>query len=328
MKTIKGPAIFLAQFAGDKAPFNSLDAIAGWAASLGYKGVQIPTWDARFFDLEKAAESQDLLRRGQGDAGEARRRDHRAVDPPAGPARRRAPGLRRGLRRLRATGGARQPEGAPGMGGAAGDAGGEGLAQPRPRRARHLQRRAGLALSLSLAAAARGPDRDRLRRAGATLEARSSMPSTSRASTSATRSIPARTCSTVPPSRCSSTQVGGHPRCQHQLRPVALRAAGARLSGLHRHLPRAHQGLPRQGRRAQPDGRQGVYSRLPGLDRTAPGASARWATGRSISPAIFSKLDRSTAMAAGRCWSGNAASSTPRTARARAPSSSPPTSSA
>ena len=39
MKTIKGPAIFLAQFAGDTAPFNSLDSIAAWAAGLGYKGV-------------------------------------------------------------------------------------------------------------------------------------------------------------------------------------------------------------------------------------------------------------------------------------------------
>ena len=49
--TIKGPAIFLAQFAGDKAPFDSLDGIAGWAASLGYKGIQIPSWDARLLDL-------------------------------------------------------------------------------------------------------------------------------------------------------------------------------------------------------------------------------------------------------------------------------------
>jgi sugar phosphate isomerase/epimerase len=57
MKTMKGPGIFLAQFAGDAPPFNSLDAICGWAASLGYKGVQIPTWDARLFDLAKAAES-------------------------------------------------------------------------------------------------------------------------------------------------------------------------------------------------------------------------------------------------------------------------------
>ena len=39
---VKGPAIFLAQFAGDAAPFNSFNAICKWAASLGYKGVQIP----------------------------------------------------------------------------------------------------------------------------------------------------------------------------------------------------------------------------------------------------------------------------------------------
>ena len=58
MKTIKGPAIFLAQFAGDAAPFNSLDAIAKWASGLGYKGVQVPSWDARLFDLKRAADSQ------------------------------------------------------------------------------------------------------------------------------------------------------------------------------------------------------------------------------------------------------------------------------
>ena len=57
-KTMKGPAIFLAQFAGDAAPFNSLDAIVRWAAELGYKGVQIPTWDGRLFDLKKAAGSK------------------------------------------------------------------------------------------------------------------------------------------------------------------------------------------------------------------------------------------------------------------------------
>ena|SRR5579871_5850267 len=58
MRTIKGPAIFLAQFAGDAAPFNNFDSITQWAANLGYKGVQIPTWDSRLFDLKKAAESK------------------------------------------------------------------------------------------------------------------------------------------------------------------------------------------------------------------------------------------------------------------------------
>jgi len=58
MQTIKGPAIFLAQFMGDEAPFNTLDSITTWAASLGYKGVQIPSWDGRCIDLQKAAESK------------------------------------------------------------------------------------------------------------------------------------------------------------------------------------------------------------------------------------------------------------------------------
>jgi sugar phosphate isomerase/epimerase len=58
MKTIKGPGIFLAQFMGDQAPFNSLDSICRWAASLGFTGVQIPTWDSRCIDLQKAAESK------------------------------------------------------------------------------------------------------------------------------------------------------------------------------------------------------------------------------------------------------------------------------
>lgn len=58
MTTIKGPAIFLAQFIGDKPPFNNLPDICAWAASLGYQGIQLPTNDARFIDLQKAAESK------------------------------------------------------------------------------------------------------------------------------------------------------------------------------------------------------------------------------------------------------------------------------
>ncbi|KAB2739851.1 sugar phosphate isomerase/epimerase family protein [Brucella anthropi] len=59
MKTIKGPALFLAQFAGNAAPFNSWKAITKWAADIGYKGVQVPSWDGRLIDLKKAAESKD-----------------------------------------------------------------------------------------------------------------------------------------------------------------------------------------------------------------------------------------------------------------------------
>jgi sugar phosphate isomerase/epimerase len=59
MRTLKGPALFLAQFAGDAAPFNSWSSITAWAAECGYVGVQVPSWDGRLFDLDKAADSQD-----------------------------------------------------------------------------------------------------------------------------------------------------------------------------------------------------------------------------------------------------------------------------
>ena len=58
MKTIKGPAVFLAQFIDEQAPFNSLDGLCKWAAELGYKGIQLPTLDKWLIDLDTAAESQ------------------------------------------------------------------------------------------------------------------------------------------------------------------------------------------------------------------------------------------------------------------------------
>ena len=58
MTTIKGPGIFLAQFMGNTAPFNTLESICKWAANLGFIGVQIPSWDTRCIDLQKAAESK------------------------------------------------------------------------------------------------------------------------------------------------------------------------------------------------------------------------------------------------------------------------------
>ena len=68
--SIQGPAIFLAQFAGDKPPFNSLASIARWAAGHGYKGVQIPTTAPQLFDLEKAAESDTYCDEVRGTLGE------------------------------------------------------------------------------------------------------------------------------------------------------------------------------------------------------------------------------------------------------------------
>ena len=61
MKKIKGPAVFLAQFVGEESPFNSLDGISKWASSLGYKGVQIPSWDKRLIDLSKASSGSFCL---------------------------------------------------------------------------------------------------------------------------------------------------------------------------------------------------------------------------------------------------------------------------
>ena len=58
MSSIKGPAIFLAQFLRDEAPYNDIRSITEWVAGLGYTGVQIPTWDPRTFDLDKAAQSR------------------------------------------------------------------------------------------------------------------------------------------------------------------------------------------------------------------------------------------------------------------------------
>jgi len=71
MKTIKGPALFLAQFAGDGAPFNSWASITKWAADCGYKGVQVPSWDGRLIDLEKAASSKDYCDEFKGVAAES-----------------------------------------------------------------------------------------------------------------------------------------------------------------------------------------------------------------------------------------------------------------
>ncbi|WP_295179586.1 sugar phosphate isomerase/epimerase [uncultured Christiangramia sp.] len=69
MKTIKGPAVFLAQFMDDHAPFNSLEGLCKWASDLGYKGIQIPTWETRLIDLKKAAESKTYCEELAGTVG-------------------------------------------------------------------------------------------------------------------------------------------------------------------------------------------------------------------------------------------------------------------
>lgn len=68
---MKGPAVFLAQFMSDAAPFNTLASAARWMAEAGYKGVQTPTWDQRCIDLALASESQDYCDELKGRAREA-----------------------------------------------------------------------------------------------------------------------------------------------------------------------------------------------------------------------------------------------------------------
>ena len=70
MKQIKGAALFLAQFASDVAPYNSWDSITKWASDCGYEGVQVPSWDGRLIDLEKAADSKDYCDEFRGVAQE------------------------------------------------------------------------------------------------------------------------------------------------------------------------------------------------------------------------------------------------------------------
>ncbi|MBH3423412.1 sugar phosphate isomerase/epimerase family protein [Pseudomonas gessardii] len=58
MRTLKGPSLHLAQFSAAEPPFNSLENIAQWARAQGFKALQIPAWDSRFFNVELAAQSQ------------------------------------------------------------------------------------------------------------------------------------------------------------------------------------------------------------------------------------------------------------------------------
>jgi sugar phosphate isomerase/epimerase len=58
MGKMRGPAIFLAQFMRDEEPYNNIDNIGRWVADLGYSGIQIPGWDPRVIDIDRAAESK------------------------------------------------------------------------------------------------------------------------------------------------------------------------------------------------------------------------------------------------------------------------------
>ena len=254
MKTIKGPAIFLAQFAGDAAPFNSLDGHRRLGGGARLQGHPDPDLGRPALRPQEGGVEQDLLRRGQGD----RRRTHGLAITELsthlqGQLVAVQSGLRRGLRRLRGAGGARQPEGAHQVGGRPGE---DGAPRPAATSASTRmvtftgalawpflypwpQRPAGLIeTAFDELAQALEADLRLLRRAGRRRRLRA--PS---------RRGPARRrhLRDVPRARRQPSAL------RHQLRPLALRAAVPRLSRVHRHLSRADLRLPRQGRRVQPD---------------------------------------------------------------------------
>ena len=203
--------------------------------------------------------------------------------------------------------GARQPGRRAGVGGRADEAGRQGVA-PTSASTAHatLLRRAGLALPLSLAAAAGRSDRDRVRRAGQALAAdprRLRRGRRRRLLRDPSRRGPARRrdLRDVPRARRQP------PARLHPLRPEPLRAAAARLSRLHRHLPRAHQDVPRQGRRVQSDRPAGRLWRLSSRWVDRAGRFRSLGDGQVDFAAIFSKLAALRLSPAGRCWNGNAA---------------------
>ena len=70
MKTLRGPAIFLAQFMADEEPFDNIESMATWASNLGFKGIQVPIGNPSFIDVAKAAESKDYCDELRGKVAE------------------------------------------------------------------------------------------------------------------------------------------------------------------------------------------------------------------------------------------------------------------
>ena len=171
MKTIKGPAIFLAQFAGDTAPFNSFDAICEWAASLGYKGVQIPAWDARLIDLKKASEFKDYCDELAGVAASHGLKITELSTHLQGQLVAVHPVYERLMDGFAAPEVHGNPKAAAGMGGATSSSVPPRFETSRPEGSCHLLRRARLAVPLSVSAASGRSGRSSLRRAGQALDA-------------------------------------------------------------------------------------------------------------------------------------------------------------
>ena len=303
--TMKGPAIFLAQFMSDKAPFNTLPSIAGWAAGHGYKGVQLPTVDAAYMDLKKAAESKDYCQELQGICAEQGVEItelsthlqgqlvavHPAYDQQFDAF---APAEVHGNPKARTEWAIDQMKLAAkasanmGFGACVSFSGSLAFPYlyPWPQRPDGM-----LDEAFGELAKRWGPIFDAYDDAGVDV---------------AFELHPGEDLFDGATFEMLLDRVGGHSRCCINYDPSHFPAAAAGLPRVHRYLPRADQGVSRQGRRVQSDGQAGGLQRLSEAGPNAPGASGRWAMARWISSA-FSPSWHSTATTAGRCWSGNAA---------------------
>ncbi len=242
MKTIQGPAIFLAQFAGDNAPFNSLDAHRRLGRGARLQGRADPDLGrAPVRPRRRPPKARPIATRCKGTLAQPRPADHRAVDPPAGPAGGGAPGLRRRLRRLRGARGARRTRPRASSGRCS-----SSCCAARRRRAWALTAHATFSGALAWPYLYRGR---RARRASID-EAFDELARRWRPILDAFDDAGVDVAYEVHPGEdlhdgvsyeMFLDRVGNHPRACLALRPEPLPAAAARLSGLHRPLPRADQ---------------------------------------------------------------------------------------
>ena len=288
MRTMKGPGLFLAQFATDTPPHNTLAGIAKWAKDYGYKAIQIPTWDSRFFDLDRAYDSEtycDEIKGKLADIGIAISEFsthfqgqmvsvHPAYDAMFDG---QCPAAVRGnpeKRRL--------------------------WAAEQVRKAARVSRRFGLTEHVTFTGSLAWPYfypypqrpaglieecfAEQGRRWKPILDVyRGERRRPLLRNPSQRRRVRRRNLRHVSRRRRRPQAL------QHQLRRQPLHQAMHGLSRLHRRLSRSHQDVPRQGRRVQPDGEAGVYGGYKGwLERA--GRDRSLGDGQVNFKAIFSKL--------------------------------------
>ena len=279
---IKGPGIYLAQFGAEEAPFNSWDAITKWAAGHGFVGVQLPSWDGRVMDLNKARRKTycDELKGVAAPTASRSPSSARTCRASWWPCTRRTTGVRQ----LRA----QEVHGNPGKR--------QDWAVEQMKLVAKARRNLGLELRTRFPARWRGP---------IYIPGRSGRRVSSRPRSTSSRSAGSRssTCSrtTAAELLLRSASGRGHlrrhhvrdvPRARegpralpHPVRPVALRAAAARLPRVHRHLPRAHQDRSTSRTRSSVRRDNKACTRATSRGWIAPGASVRSATARWISAA-------------------------------------------